>query len=454
MEKREGENPNTKGQKTEERQRGRNPVLPPDICIPDGEAHVFGDRLYIYGSRDSEEETYCSETYRVVSTGDMREWTVHGTSFDGNDVPWAGTKSRKKYPMAAMDLRNPTPVTRKMLQDMKVPIDKIPRFLRPKQLDFGQYSKTPQYLFAPDCIEKDGRYYLYFCMADYTEGVAVSDRPEGPFGNPVQLPCKGIDPAIFTDEDGKSYFYWGQFRACAVPLHDDMVSFDEREIVRNIVTEEEHGFHEGSSMRKRNGIYYYVYPCVYRGGKPTCLAYATAEHPLGPFTYRGILIDNAKCDPQSWNIHGSIQEFQGQWYVIYHRSSRNSNFHRRLCIEKINFHADGTIDEVKMTSIGAGEPFVLGEKIGGWRACEVDGGAYINGEELVMCDGSSAVIRYVSWGSVPVRLRAESTGAGSVCAYADGKPLDEAGAGTHEVVLCCAGNCVVQAVTFEEEKNE
>ena len=62
-------------------------------------------------------------------------------------------------------------------------------------------------LFAPDCIEKDGKYYLYFCMQDDSEGVAVSDRSEGPFSDPVQLPCGGIDPAVFIDDDGQAYYY-------------------------------------------------------------------------------------------------------------------------------------------------------------------------------------------------------------------------------------------------------
>lgn len=118
-------------------------------------------------------------------------------------------------------------------------------------------------------------------------------------------------------------------------------------------------------MRKRNGIYYYVYPCVFRNGRPTCLAYATSKSPLGPFQYRGIIIDNAKCDPESWNIHGSIEEFHGQWYVFYHRSSGNCRANRRLCVEKIFFNDDGTIGEVKMTSQGAGDPFALGEQIEG-----------------------------------------------------------------------------------------
>lgn len=97
------------------------------------------------------------------------------------------------------------------------------------------------------------------------------------------------------------------------------------------------------------------------------------QKPLGPVHLPRIIIDNAKCDPESWNIHGSIEEFHGQWYVFYHRSSGNCRANRRLCVEKIYFNDNGTIDEVKMTSQGAGEPFALGEAIEGWRAAEVEG---------------------------------------------------------------------------------
>lgn len=107
--------------------------------------------------------------------------------------------------------------------------------------------EKPALLFAPDCIYRNGKYYLYFCMPDDSEGVAVSDKPEGPFQSPVQLPCGGIDPAIFIDDDGQAYFYWGQLFSHGVKLNEDMVSFERENIVDDLVTEENHYFHEGSS---------------------------------------------------------------------------------------------------------------------------------------------------------------------------------------------------------------
>ena len=99
-------------------EKGRNPVLPPEICIADGEAHVFGNRLYVYGSRDLDDTTYCSEQYNVGSTEDMEHWTVHEKSFDGNDVPWIHDKKGKDYPVTDMDLKNPTPMFQHMISTM------------------------------------------------------------------------------------------------------------------------------------------------------------------------------------------------------------------------------------------------------------------------------------------------------------------------------------------------
>jgi len=432
----------------ERNQKGRNPVLPPDVCIPDGEAHVFEDRLYVYGSCDQEYETYCSKEYYVVSTGNMQSWTVHPVSFSGKDIPWAAEKG-KDYPAVDISPRNPTPFVRGMLADMNLPTKWLPKFLLPNSIKLGKYLKDHRdYLWAPDCAYRNGKYYLYFCTSGYLEGVAVSDRPEGPFENPVQLPCGGIDPAVFIDDDGKVYYYWGQFRASAVELNEDMCTFDENAVVSRIVTEEEHGFHEGSSMRKRNGIYYYVYPCVFREGRPTCLAYATSESPLGPFTYRGIIVDNAKCDPESWNIHGSIECFRGQWYVFYHRSSQNSRYHRRLCVEPITFNEDGTINEVKMTSIGAGEPFAQEEIIEGWRACEVEGGAYIAGTDLVMPKGSQAVFRYIQIDRPVSGVQIHQKAQAEITVLLNGEPAESAAPGLYEILLVAGADTVIHSVCF------
>lgn len=102
----------------------------------------------------------------------------------------------------------------------------------------SEEKEKPPLLFAPDCIYRNRKYYLYFCMPDDSEGVAVSESPEGPFTNPVQLPCGGIDPAIFIDDDGQAYYYWGQLFSHGVKMNEDMVSFDPAGIVDDLVTEE------------------------------------------------------------------------------------------------------------------------------------------------------------------------------------------------------------------------
>jgi arabinoxylan arabinofuranohydrolase len=390
----------------------RNPVLPGNIHIPDPEAHVMPDgRVYIYGSWDQEETIFCSKEYRVISSDNMVDWTDHGISFDSSRVPWIHDENAPKYP-SSIDWTKPTPFLQKMIErDTKDGKLEIPKF--PKDM-----------LFAPDVISRNGKYYLFFCMSDSSEGVAVADKPEGPFENPIQLPCGGIDPAVFIDDDGQAYFYWGQFNAQGAKLKDNMVEFEEGSIVNNLVTEEEHYFHEGSSLRKRGDTYYFVYSSMVRG-KPTSLAYATSKSPLGPFQYRGVIVDNDGCDPQSWNNHGSIEEVNGQWYVFYHRSSQNRQQKRRLCIEPIYFNDDGTIQEVSMTSQGAGRPFGINETIEAYRACQLSGSVYIApskiGEEVLTGaqDGDEAIFRYVDWERQVHDIFIEATGSGEVHIYLD-----------------------------------
>lgn len=435
----------------------RNPVLPPSYYVSDPEAHVMPDgRVYIYGSSDESSEYYCSKNYRVLSSDNMVDWADHGLSFSGEQAPWAG--KNKVHPVVDWDFSNPTPTLFSILREYPV-LNRLPEGLTRgllklagKRVDIGKYANPANLLFAPDGIYKDGKYYLYFCLSDSSEGVAVSDRPEGPFRTLGQMPCAGIDPAVFQDDDGSCYYFWGQFRANGARLKVNMVGFEEDSLTERIVTEEEHGFHEGSSIRKRNGVYYFVYPCIYRNNKPTSLAYATSSHPLGPYQYRGIIVDNAACDPGSWNIHGSIEEVNGQWYVFYHRSSGNSRSLRRLCIEPITFNEDGTINEVKMTSQGAGRPFALEEIMEGWRACELSGQVYIQDTHLVnVHPGDTVCFRYVAWQTPVTDVEIGASGSGELTILCDGAPIGSVKiqsrmpadcricgpSGTHEITLLC-----------------
>ena len=197
-----------------------NPFLPCRYCVPDGEAHVFGERCYLYGSYDIPGDTeYCSYEYHVFSSDihDLENWVDHGVSFASRGpnaaVPWSDAR-----------------------------------------------------LYAPDVAEKDGVYYLFFCLSDGTEGVATSLSPEGPFQNATQLfypddirnsaPLDQIDPAVLVDDDGQAYYYWGQFTLHGARLTPDMKHLEKQSYTENLISEETHWFHEGASVRKFRGKYY------------------------------------------------------------------------------------------------------------------------------------------------------------------------------------------------------
>lgn len=353
----------------------RNPILPLNYHIPDSEGHVQPDgKLHIYGSYDERSDVYCSEKHYVVSTKDMRHWEISDIAVKGEDIPWNENDKAPRYP-GSIDWSKPTPFVKKMLEDAMKKAEENGVDIK-ASFEKSSDGPKPKLLFAPDCLSKNGIYYMYICGADDREGVVRSTSPDGPFTAPVQLPCGGIDPAIFIDTDGQAYYYWGQLHSHGVKLAEDMVHFDG-EVHDDLVTEEQQFFHEGSSMRKIGDTYYYAYADMEKG-KPTSIGYSTGKTPFGPFTYGGVIVNNEDCDPQSWNNHGSIECVDGQWYVFYHRCSRNTQQNRRLCIDKITVLPDGSIPEIAMTSQGVGDPFQQGETLFGYQACAVHGGCYID----------------------------------------------------------------------------
>ena len=234
-------------------------------------------------------------------------------------------------------------------------------------------------------------------MNDGREGVATADTPYGYFRNPVPVEYAdgdGIDPAVLVDDDGQVYYFWGQFSLRGARVKEDMRSLDLSTLHTQILTERQHGFHEGASIRKHNGLYYLVFTDISRG-RATCLSYAISHSPLGPYEKRGTIIDNIYCDPETWNDHGSIAEFNGQWYVLYHRSSQNTRYNRRLCMEPICFEENGDIKEVPMTTQGVEPPLKMNQRISAVGACMVRGGAYIK----PVRDGSFEVLSHFAPGN-------------------------------------------------------
>lgn len=398
--------------------RPMNPLLPPMWHIPDAEARTMPDgRLYLYGSCDGENRNiYCSREYHVFSTEDFRHWRRDGPSFRADDIPWlgrsgipAGAGCFEQLPAGLQDLIPE--------QDRNLPMEKLTEIIRAHRPHLRPENLM---LYAPDTAEHEGKYYLFFCLSDDTEGVAVSETPGGPFQHPTVLPALGIGPSVLMDTDGSAYLYWGQFSSSAARLIIRPDGFELKDVRTGVITEKEHHFHEGSSLRKIGDTYYYVFADISRR-RPTCLGYATSGHPFGPFAYQGVIIDNADCDPETWNNHGCIAEYHGQWYVFYHRSSGRSRCLRRVCCEPISFDASGRIREVKMTSQGPGAPFAQGEAIPAYTACGVYGGAYTEEDMLYAPDGSSAVFRYVKGGTGSITFDLSGDGEGDISLLADGK---------------------------------
>lgn len=294
-----------------------NPFLPLWEYIPDGEPRVFGDRVYIYGSHDrANSDSFCDHILKVWSAplNDLNSWQCHGVSFSTSD---------------------------------------------PDYIKATDESAPDKFLYAPDVVEKDGKYYLYMYVF-YARGiVAESGRPEGPFKLISHYKARkedegddGVfnDPGVLVDDDGRVYIYYGFERSHFNEINpDNMIEIKEGSLKLHMVgdRDDEAKFFEASSIRKIGDLYYFIY-----SPKRGCrLAYATSKRPEGPFEYRGYIIDNG-IDYPGGNDHGSIANINGQWYVFYHRMTNKTILSRRACVEKITILPDGTIPTVEMTSLG------------------------------------------------------------------------------------------------------
>lgn len=380
-----------------------NPYLPLWEYIPDGEPRVFGNRVYVYGSHDRVgHDQFCDYVLKCWSApvDDLGHWTDHGVIFRTRDT-----------------------------------------FDHPADTD---WTKEHNELYAPDVVEKDGKYYLFAYIIGAKGCVAVSDRPEGPFtllGRykytiPDSVCVNGwfIDPGVLVDDDGQVYIACGFERSFIAKIDpQDMTHVLDGTYLEHIIpcevtenggfTDPDSRFYEAASLRKIGDTYYFIYSPK-RGSR---LAYATSDKPMGPYTYRGYIVDNG-VDYPAGNNHGSICRIGDQWYIFYHRMTNGSVMSRRACVEKIEILPDGTIPPVEMTSLGFSDALNPYEETPAELACVLKGGALIAErtpfERVITNIQDGCVMGYkyfdfgADYGSKTMQLFADVMGFGCACGRA------------------------------------
>lgn len=313
-------------------------LFPADY-MADPSVHVFNGRLYIYPSHDRESgipendngDHFDMNDYHVLSTDDVMHGEIvdHGVALKVADIPWAGRQ-----------------------------------------------------LWDCDIACKDGKYYLYFPLKDRNDifrmGVAISDKPEGPF-IPQPDPIRGsysIDAAVFRDDDGSYYMYFGgiwggqlqRYRdnkaienpclpadnepalpSRVVKLSDNMLEFAEepRPVIvlgedgKPLFAGDPHRFFEASWMHKYKGKYYFSYST----GNTHLLCYAVGDNPYGPFTYQGVILTPVV----GWTTHHSIAEYKGKWYLFHHDCvpSGGKTWLRSLKVVELEYDEEGKIQTIK-----------------------------------------------------------------------------------------------------------
>ena len=304
----------------------QNPVIR-DQFSADPTARVFNNKVYLYPSHDimppagQRQDWFCMEDYHVFSSENLTDWTDHGVIVTQNKVPW----------------------------------------VRP-----DSYS-----MWAPDCVERNGKYYFYFPSAPkdgrgFGIGVAIADSPEGPFvPEPENIKgISGIDPCVLQASDGNAYIFWGAGRCAKLKpnmkeLADDTpkekVKFGDHEFEMygvNCLKDLPNRQAEGPFAFEYNGNYYLTYPYVRENTE--VLGYAMSKNPMGPYEYKGLIM--AEQPNGCWTNHHSIVNYKGQWYLFYHHNylSPRDDKRRSVCIEELYFNPDGTIQEVTQTMRGVG----------------------------------------------------------------------------------------------------
>jgi beta-xylosidase len=279
-----------------------NPILPGFNADP--QIALFDGMFYVYPTTDGF-DGWSSSAFHVFSSPDLVTWTDEGVILDlTRDVSWADSRA-----------------------------------------------------WAPGIATKNGTYYFYF-SADTEIGVATSSSPTGPFADALGRPLitagqyggQSIDPYVFTDDDGRSYLYFGNGSAGhVVELNEDMISYDgtPQDLPMS-------GFREGSVAFKRNGTYYFMWSEDDTRSENYRVSYGTSTSPLGPFTPAAVnpILQKDTSQGILATGHNSVLELpNGDFYIAYHRFSipGGDGTHREVCLDRLYFNEDGSIVPVVPT---------------------------------------------------------------------------------------------------------
>jgi len=295
----------------------QNPVFPGNYADPEG--IIYQNKYWIFPTYSAAYEKQIF--FDAFSSTDLKTWTKHPQILDNKEITWAHKA-----------------------------------------------------MWAPAVLEKDQKYYLFFGANDMHPGelggigVAVADKPEGPYRDLIGRPlidtvvhgAQPIDQFVFKDKDGTYYMYYGGWKHCnMVKLKDDftgIVPFEDGSLYKEVTPTD---YVEGPFMFIKNGQYYFMWSEGGWTGPDYKVAYAISDSPFGPFERIGTILEQ---DPEIARGagHHSVIQVPGEetYYIVYHRRplGQTGANERVTCIDKMEFDEQGRIKPVKMTFEGVYHP--------------------------------------------------------------------------------------------------
>ena len=293
----------------------------PAPMVQDGVCYLFTD----HDENVLKNNFFTMKDWRCFTSTDMVNWTDHGAVASLHDFKWANSGWGGGFENGA---------------------------------------------WALQCIERDGKWYMYCPLQGRGIGVLVADNPFGPFTDPIGKPLIGgkydsIDPTVFIDDDGQAYLAWGNPNLWHVKLNKDMISYDtsvgDNGLIKDSMTVESWGvrsksdpkrattYEEGPWLYKRAGLYYMFFAA---GPISEHIGYSTGPTAEGPWKYGGIVMPT---QGGSFTDHPGIVDYKGKTYLFYHDASLpgGGGFHRSVCVDEMKFNSDGSVVQMNMTKEGA-----------------------------------------------------------------------------------------------------